>query len=254
MAAMRSFASLRMTTSFRWPLPALAAWSACWAAFLGLGLVGAGRPIAFVAAAGLGALIATRGATPWRRVFLGAGFPLSLAATGLVGSLPAWAWLAPLAALAWLYPLRAWRDAPMFPTPAGALRGLGGHVGLTPGSRVLDAGCGLGNALVELRRELPEALFTGVEWSRPLSVMCALRCRFAHVRCGDMWSEDWSGYDLVFVFQRPESMPRVDAKAARELRRGGWLASLEFPIAQRRPARQIVCVDGRTLWLYRYGV
>ena len=239
--------------SFRWPLPALAVWVACWASFLGLGMARVGHVAAFVVAAGIGVALATRGATPWRRVFIGAGFPLSLAATGLAGVLPAWAWLAPLAALAWLYPMHAWRDAPMFPTPAGALRGLGGHVGLPPGSRVLDAGCGLGNALVELRRELPGAVLCGIEWSRPLSVMCALRCRFARVRRGDMWSEDWSAYDLVFVFQRPESMPRVDAKAARELRPGTWLASLEFPIVQRRPSRQIACADGRSLWLYRYG-
>ena len=251
MAAVRSFASLGTTVSFRWPLPALAAWVACWAAFVGLGLIGAGRPLAFVAAAGLGAALATRGATPWRRVFIGAGFPLSLAATGLAGGLPAWAWLAPLAALAWFYPPRAWRDAPVFPTPTGALRGLGRHVGLGAGSRVLDAGCGLGSALIELRRELPKSLLSGIEWSRPLSVICRLRCRFASVRRADMWRDDWSGYDLVFVFQRPESMARVDAKAASELRPGAWLASLEFPIDARRCDRQIACADGRSLWLYR---
>ena len=248
---MRSFASLRMTVPCRWPLPALAAWSACWAAFVGLGAAGLGPPLAFVAAAGLGAALATRGSTPWRRCFIGAGFPLSLAATGLAGGLPAWAWLAPLAALAWLYPLRAWRDAPLFPTPTGALLGLGRHVGLGTGSRVLDAGCGLGNALVELHRELPGALLSGIEWSRPLSVVCAIRCRFASVRRGDMWREDWSAYDLVFVFQRPESMPRVEAKAACELRPGAWLASLEFPIVNCRPSLQIACADGRSLWLYR---
>ena len=58
------------------------------------------------------------GSTPWRRVFIAAGFPLSLAASGLAGAMPAWGWLLPLALLALVYPMNAWRDAPLFPTPA----------------------------------------------------------------------------------------------------------------------------------------
>jgi len=66
-----------------------------------------------------------------------------------------------------------------------------------------------------------------------------------------MWSADWSVYDLVYVFQRPESMERVIAKASRELRPGAWLASLEFEVGSRRPTWAFVCADGRPLWLYR---
>jgi hypothetical protein len=39
------------------------------------------------------------GSTAWRRIFIAAGFSLSLAASGLAGAAPAWAWLLPLAAL-----------------------------------------------------------------------------------------------------------------------------------------------------------
>jgi hypothetical protein len=66
-----------------------------------------------------------------------------------------------------------------------------------------------------------------------------------------MWVADWSGFDLVYVFQRPESMERVLAKASRELRPGAWLASLEFEADSRRPTWVFVCADGRPLWLYR---
>ena len=55
-----------------------------------------------------------------------------------------------------------------------------------------------------------------------------------------MWSADWSGFDLVYVFQRPESMERVLAKASRELRPGAWLASLEFEADSRRPAALVL--------------
>ena len=240
-----------MTAAASWPLPALLAWVACWIVFLGVARLGAGDTAAMALALVLGALIAVAGTTPWRRVFIGAGFPISLAATGVAGTLPAWAWLLPLALLAGLYPLRAWRDAPVFPTPRGALRGLAGPLRLPAGCRVLDAGCGFGNALAELRLELPDAELTGIEWSWPLWLVSTWRCRFARVRRADMWRTDWSAFDLVYVFQRPESMAEVAAKASREMRPGAWLASLEFEIVGRPPSEVLACADGRPLWLYR---
>ncbi|MGZ5250532.1 MAG: class I SAM-dependent methyltransferase [Caldimonas sp.] len=233
-----------------WPAPALLAWAGCWAAFVALRAAATPLALALVLATLLGAAVALSGATPWRRVFIGCGFPLSLAASGLAGGVPAWAWLAPLAALALVYPLNAWRDAPVFPTPHGALRGLGAQLALADGARVLDAGCGLGDALLELHREFPRAAVAGVEWSWLLRLACAWRCRFATVRRADLWLADWSGFDLVYVFQRPDSMQRVADKAARDLRPGAWLASLEFEIATLRPARVFACPDGRSLWLY----
>jgi len=66
-----------------------------------------------------------------------------------------------------------------------------------------------------------------------------------------MWEADWSAFDLVYLFQRPESMPRAADKAARELRPGTWLASLEFEVDTLRPSSVFVCADARLLWLYR---
>ena len=234
-----------------WPLPALLAWAACWAAFVGLGSQGVPPAIAFTVAASIGAALGIPASTPWRRVFVGAGFPLSFAASGLAGGLPAWAWLAPMIALLLVYPVNAWRDAPVFPTPKGALRGLAAQLALPDTARVLDAGCGLGDALLELRREFPRVRLSGIEWSWPLRLACGLRCGFASVRRADMWSADWSAFDLVYLFQRPESMQHAADKAGREMRPGSWLASLEFEIASRRPAEVFTCADGRPLWLYR---
>jgi SAM-dependent methyltransferase len=169
----------------------------------------------------------------------------------MAAGLPAWAWLLALGALALIYPINTWRDAPMFPTPPQALKGLAALAPLPAGARLLDAGCGLGDGLRELRREYPLAQIAGVEWSWPLRLACALRCRFARVSRGDLWASDWSQQDLVYLFQRPESMPRALEKARRELKPGAWLASLEFEAPGLRPTA-VMGGDGRKpVWLYR---
>ncbi len=234
-----------------WPLPALLAWAASWGLFIGLTRADTPVALALGLAAALGLVLAVTAATPWRRLFVAGGFPLSLAASGLAGAMPAWAWLLPLVLLALLYPLNTWRDAPMFPTPGGALQGLAGLAPLPEGAKLLDAGCGLGDGLRELRREYPLAQLAGVEWSWPLRIACAWRCRFARVSRGDLWASDWTQQDMVYLFQRPESMPRAVDKARRELRPGAWLASLEFEASGVRPTAVLRAPGRKPLWLYR---
>ena len=62
-----------------------------------------------------------------------------------------------------------------------------------------------------IKRDLADV--EGVEWSRPLAWLARWRARSARVRRGDLWADDWAPFALVYVFQRPESMPRVWAKA-----------------------------------------
>jgi SAM-dependent methyltransferase len=234
----------------RWPLPALLAWGACWAVFLGLSRLGLAPWAALPVACAVGLGCAVFGGTRWRRAILALGFPLSLALSG-GASAPGWVWLLLLALLLALYPLNAWRDAPLFPTPMHALRDLAGAAPLPPGARVLDAGCGLGDGLKALREAYPQAQLHGIEWSWPLRAACALRCPWARVRQGDIWRADWSAYALVYLFQRPESMARAAAKARAELAPGAWLVSLEFEAPDLRPTGRLQAPDGRPVWLYR---
>jgi hypothetical protein len=236
----------------RWPLPALAVWAVAWALHALLSWTGA---LPAWAAAGVATAFALGcgvfGRTRLRALVIAGGFPLSLLASGGALALPAWAWLLPLALLWLLYPRSAWNDAPLFPTPPRALDALSAKVPLADGARVLDAGCGLGHGLQALRRAFPRARLEGIERSWPLALLARWRCRWASVRRADMWAESWRGIELVYLFQRPESLPRALAKAQAEMAPGAWLASLEFEAPQVLPQAVLPCSDGRPLWLYR---
>ena len=240
--------------ALRWPLPALLAWAAAWTATMLLSCGGwLAPPLAIVAGMLVGAAPALAARTFWRRVIVAAGFPVSLLACGLGGALPAWAWLLPLALLALAYPVTAWRDAPVFPTPRDALAGLHRHIALAHRASVLDAGCGLGDGLRALHAVWPEARLCGIEWSWPLTLASRLRCPWARVARGDMWRASWAAHDLVYLFQRPESMPRALAKAQAEMRPGSWVVSLEFEAADRTPDAVMRLPGGRPVWIYRIG-
>ncbi|MDO9073286.1 MAG: class I SAM-dependent methyltransferase [Rubrivivax sp.] len=232
-----------------WPLPALGAWALGWTLWVLLGAAGAAPALAFGAALAATTLAALRCRGRWRQAIAAAGFPLSALVLGAAGALPPAVWLLLLLPVLLVYPLRAWRDAPLFPTPHGALTGLEGLVGQP--ARVHDAGCGLGHGLAALRRLWPQAALSGSEWSPLLAWATRWRCRHAQVQRGDMWAVPWGAYDLVYLFQRPESMARAHAKAARELAPGAWLVSLEFAVPGVTP---VACLQGsgrKPVWIYQ---
>jgi len=105
-----------------WPLPAVLAWALCWLVYL-TALRALAPVAAMLLASAVGVLASLVVVRWWRRALVALGFPLSLAHTGSA-LLPPWAWLLPEAMLLLLYPVHAWRDAPLFPTPEGALDGL----------------------------------------------------------------------------------------------------------------------------------
>jgi len=232
-----------------WPLPALLAWALAWSACIGAG--GASSAWGFGAGVGLGFALAMLVAGNGRRLWVAAGFPLSAMALG--AAVPAWGWAAAAVAGLAAYPLSAWRDAPFFPTRAGALAALPEVVRLEPGARVLDAGCGLGHGLAALRDAFPQARVEGVERSWLLALAARWRCSFALVRRGDMWASGWGGCSLVYLFQRPESMARAMAKARSEMAAGAWLVSLEFEVPGATPHARLAAPTGQPVWVYRVG-
>ncbi len=232
-----------------WPLPALLSWLGAWILFTQLQRWMVPTP-ALLAACAFGVLASVLGNNWWRRALIAVGFPLALALSGALAFAP-WAWLLPLGALLLVYPLHAWRDAPLFPTSEGALLHLPAHAPLEPGAAVLDAGCGLGHGLWALAQAYPLARIHGIERSRLLHALCARRCPWASVQRGDMWQAHWGAYQLVYLFQRPESMARAAAKAQAEMAPGSWLVSLDFAIPAVQPSARLRTAGGRMLWIYR---
>lgn len=235
---------------FRWPLPALIAWALSWLLYAIVLRAGLPAWLGVTLATLAGALLSALAGTLWRRIAVAIGFPLSLLLSGTV-ALPAWAWLLPLLIVLLVYPMNAWRDAPLFPTPAEALRGLPAHAPLSSGAKVLDAGCGLGHGLRALHEVYPEAALHGTEWSWPLRIAAAWLCPWARIRQGDMWRDDWGRYDMVYLFQRPETMPRALEKARAEMKAGAWLVSLEFVAEALQPEAVLENVEGKPVWIYR---
>lgn len=244
----------RALAHWPWPLPAMLGWLVSWAVFCGVLGMGVELVVALAAASATGAALSLWGTSWWRRSLIACGFPLSamLALPNLgIAALPAWAWLLPLGLLLLVYPINAWQDAPLFPTPLDALQQLPAHAMLCPGDRVLDAGCGLGDALLALRQAYPEARLHGLERSWLLRWACTVRCPFAVVQHGDIWRADWSDFAMVYLFQRPESMPRAAAKACVELRPGAWLVSLDFEARALEATAKYAAPGGKMVWLYQ---
>ena len=259
-----------------WPLPALLTWAFAWAVFALLSAVAAPPIVALACAAVVGALPAVLSPWPltrWRRLFIALGFPLSLALSGSAHDVPAWAWLLPLTVLALLYPLNAWRDAPFFPTPRGALEGLQRLVPLPDAARVLEAGCGLGDGLRELHAEYPTARIEGIEWSWPLRWACQRRAvagKNAHINrdlsfcLTQVWSElgaaPEAGTPMQRDFERVNLILAETEPMAKDKLFEGWLRDLEelagefddlMALWSIDKARDLAWTNGQAQWALR---
>ena len=233
---------------------ALGVWGAAWYVYIFLVEQGMHSSVAMLFSTFVGVSAAAlgwhKGISQARAAALAMGFPVSFWLLGM-GAIPSWVWLLPLALIVWIYPMRAWRDAPVFPTPLNALRDVPRYAILPAQAKILDAGCGAGDGLKALRVAYVNAQWIGIEFSRPLSWVAKLRCPWAEIRCGDIWEDDWGAYDMVYLFQRPETMPRAVEKARSELKPGAWLVSLEFEAAELKPKAVTEASPDRPVWMYQ---
>jgi hypothetical protein len=237
-----------------WPLPAFARrCGACWIVFAFIAQLGAApRRRTSSLAALVGAALSLIGATPWRRVFVGCGFPILFAV--LFGSgrcaagVGALAWRSPPSSIRCRYP-GARRHADLFRPTAGALRG---HRRKGVPARAAGGACSMPAAasragLLELRREYPEAAL-----GRHRMELAALaRCRGAlPLRAHParrFWSADWFALRSSSTSsQRPRKHGARAAKAAHELIPArGWRASSSRSRACSRSSSSIAATVAR---------
>ena len=98
---------------------------------------------------------------------------------------------------------------------------------------VIDLGCGLAGTVRALAVRLPEARVAGIENAPLLYLLARLRCALlgpanAEIRYGSIWSEDLGPYSVVYCFLSSEPMPRLVAKATKEIKPGCILVSNTF--------------------------
>lgn len=117
------------------------------------------------------------------------------------------------------------------------------HLASSPQARFLDLGSGTGTLLAYLSRHCPNPLH-GVE-AAPLNwLLSRLRLgRRAHIRLGDLWSEDLSQYDIVYAFLSPAPMARLWQKARQEMRPGTVFISNSFAVPGVEPDETVMLND-----------
>jgi len=203
---------------------------------LGLQRLGLSALWALAVASAFGVVFSVLARTWWRRAIIGLGFPcrwrsrcghftcLGLAVAA--GAAPA------------DLPLNAWRDAPLFPTPAHALHDLATFAPLPAGALLLDAGSGLGDGLKALREAYPQPSCMG--WNG------VGRCGLKRLRCHGLVSAgrylraDWRPTLWCICFSGPRAW-RGRGESAAQLMPGAWLVSLEFEAPSLKPQAVLRC-------------
>ncbi|MFN3884519.1 MAG: class I SAM-dependent methyltransferase [Rhodocyclaceae bacterium] len=121
--------------------------------------------------------------------------------------------------------------------------------------RVLDLGCGDGRLLRRLALARPDCLFTGIEHA-PLTWLVArlrtLGLPNVTIRHGDFWQEPLGRYTVVYAFLSPAPMPRLWAKAVREMSPGALLVSNSFAVPDQPADATVEVADRRNTRLFLY--
>lgn len=120
---------------------------------------------------------------------------------------------------------------PLFLSSQRVVEVLAQRLPARPGLRFIDLGCGWGGPLTGLARLRPDLQLYGIE-AAPLNWLLSwLRLHGrAHVRLGNLWDEDLSRYDVVYVYLSPAPMAKLWEKACRQMRSGTLLISNSFAI------------------------
>ncbi len=171
----------------------------------------------------------------WQKLFLLLGFPLSSFLLQINQASSSVGWLMPLFILLLIYPPNSWKDAPIFPTPSNALNGLNFILDLKNNSKILDFGSGTGNGIRAILKEWPNSYVFGVENSILFYLFTKFKYPKATIIFKNMWDVHLSNFNVLYVFQRPETMNQIWEKAKKEMPPKSFVISLSFPIENINP-------------------
>lgn len=166
---------------------------------------------------------------------------------------PAW-FLGAFVAAFLVFGATTWKNGvPLYFSSESAVSALCELLPAGAGSRVLDAGSGVGTVLVSLSARRPDVIVEGVEaallpwllsWLRG-----ALNGAGFRASLGDFWDVDFGRFDFVYAFLSPAPMHGVWDKARREMRPGSVFVSNSFTVPGVAPAR-VLDLDGTGRSLY----
>lgn len=136
--------------------------------------------------------------------------------------------------------------APWVPTRKRERALLLDEIGLKPGMKVVDLGCGDGAFLFGAAQHFPNVTFIGydisflplvIAWTR--KVLGFKKYRNVHIRFGNLFSQNISQYDVVFCFLLSKCYPRLKQKLIQEMRTDAVAVFEAWSLPDIEPSRTV---------------
>lgn len=155
--------------------------------------------------------------------------------------------------------LGALSAAPWVPTKRRERDAVAEAISLKPGARVYDLGCGDGSMLFALADAHPGIRAIGYEIALPPLIIGWIRkflggakYKDVSLRWRDLWGQDFSDADALFVFLMRPAYARLLPKLQRELRDDAIVILECWPFPEVAHERKLGG-DGKTLPMYVYS-
>jgi SAM-dependent methyltransferase len=142
--------------------------------------------------------------------------------------------------------------APWVPTRRRDMERILALARIKPGEVFYDLGCGDGRLLVAAARAGAKA--EGLDISLLSYLMSLLRTKLerskARVHFKNLFRQNLSSADIVYLFLMPAALPKIKNKFDAELKKGARVLSYSFPIPGLTPKTIDKRPDSQTIYLY----
>lgn len=132
---------------------------------------------------------------------------------------------------------------PYIPTPKRVVRQMVDLADLQGNECIYDLGCGDGRVLIEAKKRQPAVTAIGYEIS-PIPYLLArmnalVRRQEVQLQFKNFFGEDLSDADLIFLYQMPHMMEKLERKFIEELRPGTRIISHGFCFRGKEPVETL---------------